>query len=1078
MSETSERRSFDELKIDFCDEATTTWIGAARAIGRLAATDDAARTFIRRELTGSGDTAGGDYQTTGLWNDDGGTRGNIHRFRHGCCALASYASETAVEPGPLADLLDSRVRRPLMALCVAFLREADGTVGQLRQLPGLTESFDRWREGQIADKQRTVAKFEGTDNVRALEANRRALAALEALDDGSAIPDGFRVDAPAADDALAWTLACYLAGVRTIEGLLGFDLVLLVKALQRAGDGSPNGLPYVLSLPRLLATLADAAPEADGRRAAEHLFEHVSPAWVQAAEPYNEYVVSLASLPGAPPFRSLWDGALTLPADLSAELDRLTAMAADPAQQAQVRRAAAGAMRTIADRYFHDDWQWREQSSAEQFALNVYLLLMVYGPGALAVGATGGRALDLGGLQPRLDHRLELLLGATQRAVRARGTVLPALVRCLKHLLRCDLDAWWAAHAGQAGTKKAGRSLEDLTALCQRQLLLVKPLLTDWLLPATLRKDLATIVSRLLHKILQHQRACGQDVSMGAAHPEGIVGLIYLVLYAFPDNLLLREMVEFSTDDDLCRLFDCARQLIEQFEGYDVTASDAGGQSPDAEAFEAIATGWRKRYADFTNLLKALGGRPAGEGLAGRLGEMVMHLSRQPSETGLDRAIAERALLPLLLCGQLSRQDYRTLLDEARGHRDDRTGAMDERREREGRDYLAARSMANRFRILLDDIEVLEAGCLPEVGQPDPDDELVHRWRRLINRMGDLSELCAEHLPGLERKLCALWIDHRIEHVLEPRLARLVRIVEQESEADAVAAVDAHIRSLREHGPDAATTETDVGLIQGWMLGRYMLRELASSYGLWLLRLLTDWRFVAAWIVLPFVACAGLHLVGADAWRGIPFAVICLANMGLLAVFVVQARRRMPSLGRLRVSPWHFLLPQTMAAMFLAVFSSIPSDERWTLTIRGNLPAQVVQWVLFLVVGFVFTREIILGEQFRTAQSPGRKNRRATELMSLAMWEAFVLVLFFSMTVGRIMASADRGVIDPEQMTGLSKAVGSVIPTEVHLGAGFLQPASSRLEAGFWIHPRAIVSWTIQMFFFGAIFERIMGRSE
>jgi hypothetical protein len=438
----------------------------------------------------------------------------------------------------------------------------------------------------------------------------------------------------------------------------------------------------------------------------------------------------------------------------------------------------------------------------------------------------------------------------------------------------------------------------------------------------------------------------------------------------------------------------------------------------------------------------------------------------------------ERPLEPLLLFGQRSRQDFRTLLDAAKGQRQDRTGAADERSEREGRERLAARAIASRFRTLLDDIAVLEADCLPEIGQPHVDDELVHRWRRLINSLGDLGRLCSDELPGLERKLCGLLIDHRIRLMLEPRLERIVDIVEQEKEDDAVEILQERF------GPEAAPTETadssraDAGLIQDWMLGRYMIRELATVHGLNVLRWLTSWKFVAMWIALPFVLCALLHLAGLDTWRGVPFAVTCVGNVVLLAAFAIEAKHRLPQRGGIGVSVWRFLLPQTTAAIFLAAFSSIPSDERWSLTVKGNLPVAVITWAVFLVVGFVFIREIILGNQFRGRGERILRNRRTAQVMSLSLWQAFVLAMFFTMTVGRIMGAGDRGNIDPEAFVGMGRWIRQLLPIEVHLGSWFLEPAASRETAIFWVHPRAIVSWTIQMFFFGAIFERIMGRSE
>ncbi|GAG89779.1 unnamed protein product, partial [marine sediment metagenome] len=139
---------------------------------------------------------------------------------------------------------------------------------------------------------------------------------------------------------------------------------------------------------------------------------------------------------------------------------------------------------------------------------------------------------------------------------------------------------------------------------------------------------------------------------------------------------------------------------------------------------------------------------------------------------------------------------------------------------------------------------------------------------------------------------------------------------------------------------------------------------------------------------------------------------------------------------------------------------AIPSDERWSLTIKANLPVQVVTWVLFLVVGFVFLREIILADQFRGRPGRREKNRRAGELMALSLWQAFAIVMFFSITVGRIMAAEDRGSIELDEIIGLSKWVSNLIPTEVYLGNWFLEPADGRAAAAFWVFPRAIVSWT------------------
>ena len=119
------------------------------------------------------------------------------------------------------------------------------------------------------------------------------------------------------------------------------------------------------------------------------------------------------------------------------------------------------------------------------------------------------------------------------------------------------------------------------------------------------------------------------------------------------------------------------------------------------------------------------------------------------------------------------------------------------------------------------------------------------------------------------------------------------------------------------------------------MLDRYMIRELATTYRMRVLTLLTSWRFVCLWIAAPFALCAVVNQVDFG-WAGVPFSLACLANFVLITVFAIETKRRLPIVGRVKVSPWRFLLPQTTAAIFLAVFSTIPSDERWSLTIKAK----------------------------------------------------------------------------------------------------------------------------------------------
>ena len=1086
-------RTLDELTVDFCDEDTDTWTRAAMVIGRRAADDAACREFIQRRLAEAPGAAQvrsetASYQTTGLHRgDEDAPRVNVHRFRHACCALAGYLSVPDTQAEPFGEVLERYVRQPLVTLCLSALQSQGGTVGQLKQIPGLADRFETWRQRQIAGRRANITKFTRSRNRRALEANREQLAALEALTDESPIPPAFKGPARRTGEDAEWALACYFAGLGAEKALLGFPLPLLVRSLlHAAATGGAAGLPFVLSLPNMLQRIQPDVRKAAWSEAAVLLYENVRPAWMQAHDAYNQYVVALAQLRGAPAFRTLWLQGLRLPDWLAAQLTSLEELARKPAGADEARRLACRMMRTIAERTFRDDWYWKELSAEEQFALNVYTLLMVYGPGPLALGRRGFGPADGQGSLPKLPHRISLLLDGIQACKRARSTVLPPLVRCLKLLLRGEMAESSLRKLPKGDSPLRAEALDDLMALCRRQLLIVRPLLADWLLPTTLRKDLATIVCRVLHKVRRQQERYGAAPQpKRSEHREYVVELVYIMLFAFPDKLLLREMIEYSTDDDICRLLDCIRRLIAQLDAHDPAHVKATSAADRTAHFEIIADAWQDRYRDFTDLLRKISLHEAAASDADRwidrLPAMVRHLTRAGRRDAPGQGDPQQPLQPLLLYGQKSGQDWRVLLDESQGRRKDRAGAADEQGEQTGREHLAARLIAGRFDEILDDIAILENDCLPEAGRPRMGSDLVPRWRRLIGRLHELSRLCREELPGLERRLCSLLIQFRINHVLEPRLHRIVEIVEQEREADACEALKRQVGVLRAEGEQAFSARKatqDIGLIQDWMLQRYMIRELAESYGLRVLMKLTDSRFVLCWIAFPFVACAILHLLKLGAWGGVPFALTFLANVGLILAFAVESRRCLPRLETLKISPWRFLLPQTTAAIFLAIFSSIPSDERWSLAIRSHPLVQVVTWAIFLIIGFIFTREVLLGRQFRGKKQAKQKSRRAGQLMALSLWQSFALVLFFTMATGRIMAGSDRGNINPEEFSGLGRIIGYVLPIEVYLGHGFLNPATSREAASFWIYPRALISWTIQVFFFGAIFERIMGRSE
>jgi hypothetical protein len=960
--------TLDALKIAFADEDTATWTAAARALGQRAVDDPEALAFILRWLAAHPAEA---------------SAANIHRFRHACCALAALKS---AGPGPAEaeGAFERHIRAPLLALTHAGLKAAGGTVADLARIPGGEARFVEWRAQQQANLQERLDKLAATGNAKGLAANQAKLDALLALTPEAPVPEGLRLDGPGLLPQAPWALASYFSGVLGPAALVGVPLDLLVLGvLEAARPRRENGLALVVNLPALLLALQGQVPEAEWARAHAAVLEAHDPTWVTERLHYNEYVLSVSRLPGAGPFLTRWTRGLELPPKLQEDLHALAAEV-EAAPRAAARRAAR-LMRRLAEAAFEDDWRFEELDPGERFGLNVFALLAVRGPGPLAARD------DAEAATPALEHRITLVLAAARRSFEAREQVLPTLVRCLKLLLDREL---------------LGASKHALGDVCRRQVALVRPWVAEWRLPGTLRKDLAIIVCRVLLFAFRQDRAAFAEI-------------LYYVLYALPDEVLFREVLEYSTEDGVSRVVEAAVGVVE---------------AAHADAAPAVL---QARYQAFAAVLAELSQDTPEAAWTAQLPGVVASLTRQATDAPQAGPV-EAALQVILRCQGDPAEDA-TL---SAGRRGDKKGAAWAAREAAQRAQHASRSVFDRFSRLLDELQVLESDCLPEVGRPRATDDLARRWRRLISALDALVALSAEALPYLEREVVVALLKARVAG-LEARLGALVQVLEREDEAVAATLVSGT--------PEAPE---DGRLVREWMLGRYMIRELAEAQGLRVLRLLTAPGFVALWVLAPFVACGALAAAGLTDWAGFPFAVALGANVALVAAFFTEARRA-PS-----TSAGRYLLPQITAALFLGIMEVLAADEAWSLAVLELGWVRVFTVLAFLGTGFFFIREVLLGRQADPTAARGRRSRRAAQVMALVLWQSFALVLLFTLLGGRVMA--ERAGLDAAAYVGLSDAASALLPHEV------------RLFGVYRVFPWALVSWTVQVFFFSAIFERIM----
>jgi hypothetical protein len=294
-------------------------------------------------------------------------------------------------------------------------------------------------------------------------------------------------------------------------------------------------------------------------------------------------------------------------------------------------------------------------------------------------------------------------------------------------------------------------------------------------------------------------------------------------------------------------------------------------------------------------------------------------------------------------------------------------------------------------------------------------------------------------------------------------------VLEKEEEKIAIDMLEARVRrSSTEEELDFS--QEDTNLVQQWMLDRYMIRELASTLRLNVLRLLTNAPFVWIWLLLPFIACIALNRLGLQRWAGTPFSAFTLLNMMMVGWFFIESR----SIRTATASTSKFLLPQMTAALFLGVSEMINADENWAFAVFEYPWVRIFTVAAFLVIGFIFTREVLLGGQLTSASDAHRKSERAGSVMALVLWQSSVLVGLFGILSGRVMG--DR--MDPAQFTAAAGTFGEWLPIQVHVGSFFLDPATELTTGGYAIYPWALMTWTVQVFFFSAIFERIMRRSD
>ncbi len=1026
-------RDIDTLKPLFHDEDTDTWVQASRAIGALG---QAAEPLLAEFLAHPDD---------------------IHARRHSWCVLGAYLEavaddvdtvfRVAVLPsrkgrGQLEQIeapVRSMVREVLAGAVVEGLAGSDVALARAADLTGFEQQRRLKIEELEAARRDKAARLEAMSNPKAragLQGNiKRIDAALTAWqDDRSTFASIAAIGSaearlPRARRIQEWCFGSLVAGLSLpLLQRLGVPLPLLAVALARLSAEGGDRIAYAKNLPRLLVD-----PEVDPRderltalvqEVLATLSEHL-PSPLKSPVHWVEHLIALREV------AQRWRLDLAVPQGRG--LDAL-----EPAELARGygdwlkggSEQAAIELARACEATFDDDLRWREKSERERLALPTFFLVVLF-------------PLAKGGRTHRFDlaHRLELVRRAIHDWQARNPAILAVLVRAWKLLLNQQLEAT--------------SSPDQVLGVCLRQVQWIEPLVARWNLRSIVLKDLATIAARALCRCYL---SCSSRTE--PRYDEYLV-LLYSLLHALPEQQMLREMALYAAaSPEVQRHLEAIKDVL------------LAGERDELD----------DSWARYGELLWSLPTRDGGSDRLPRHRDVdeLAAVLRNPSGNR-DRARDEsdgrwQSALEWML---LVRENARVQA-EAGGSRLASKGFLDEMKAEVG-----ARAGAS---LAAFDALVMEAARL-EYTLADPGEALdvLETIRAAIGSLRELRQLCREQLPIVERSVVDLHLEHR-GTILERRFTLLSSVLETEDEARALAAMGLKDPDWAAYQPtpDAySPSKKDRRLLTRWMVKRHMLRELAGRSAI--LGRLTSLGFVASWIAAPYLLCfllvVSLGIAGAgprlDWLRGLPFLLAPVAGLALVALYLA-----LPDDHHERRDRATLLLPHMVGALFLGIMERFAADETWSLAVLGSPIIRGVNLAIFLGASYFFVRHVMIHQQRPKARAhrTGAKaistsqvlRRRALSLLAMGFWLSFLFITVYSLLMGGVMSGPGRAELAAalaQQADPVASWLGHLIPPHIPVS---VLPGGPTLI----VFPWAILSWTVQLFFFSAIFERIMNRGE
>jgi len=225
----------------------------------------------------------------------------------------------------------------------------------------------------------------------------------------------------------------------------------------------------------------------------------------------------------------------------------------------------------------------------------------------------------------------------------------------------------------------------------------------------------------------------------------------------------------------------------------------------------------------------------------------------------------------------------------------------------------------------------------------------------------------------------------------------------------------------------------------------------------------------------------------------LPFIVGILINVCIILYYHISRVKILESVSRNQI-----LTPNILGAIFIAGFQLFVTDEAWG---QGFLAHPIIQLVLIIglvAMSYYLVRNNIIGDQEpikAEAKNPFKKNttvvlskkddqtkdksknmilnRRAWNIVSLGLWQTYVFVALFSMMTSAVMGGESRVNfnVSARHIPQFDYYIGKWAPsTWIYISNVFGK------DLDIHILPYAILVWSVEVYFLGAILQTLLQR--